>query len=106
VDFNENSRIFADPRSKSRSEGNLKTTLPEITERKNINSAPPLNDIVNIVPYNFTDSAEISPVKMSLPGSVASSENTPTKKQSVGNRLHRKQFSFDLNFFRVTLRSG
>ncbi|KAJ3631114.1 hypothetical protein MTP99_012263 [Tenebrio molitor] len=95
VDFNENSRIFADPRSKSRSEGNLKTTLPEITERKNINSAPPLNDIVNIVPYNFTDSAEISPVKMSLPGSVASSENTPTKKQSghTPKRLIRRSIS-------------
>lgn len=74
IDFNEN-RTFTEPKSKSRPDSSLQTSLPEITERKN-NSAPPLE--LTLVPYK---SPETSP-KIQLPGSVASTETTP-KKLSV-----------------------
>lgn len=83
VDFGKNLPSFAELRSKSRSETNLKNALPEITERKNINSAPPIADLITVVPYSFGEPTNLTATNMSLPGFVASTDSTPTRKLSV-----------------------
>ncbi|XP_015835053.2 uncharacterized protein LOC662572 [Tribolium castaneum] len=87
VDFSEN-RHFSEPRSKSRAEPSLKSSLPEISQRKN-NSAPPLE--LPLVPYK---SPEKTPIKTQLPGSVASTETTPKKLSGQSpRRLSRRNTS-------------
>ncbi|XP_044254779.1 uncharacterized protein LOC123005190 [Tribolium madens] len=87
VDFTEN-RHFSEPRSKSRTEPSIKSSLPEISERKN-NSAPPLE--LPLVPYK---SPEVTPIKSQLPGSVASNETTPKKLSGQSpRRLTRRNTS-------------
>lgn len=83
VDFSQNLPSFSELRSKSRSETNLKSSLPEITERKNINSAPPLADLISVVPYSFGEPTNLTATNMSLPGFVPSTDSTPTRKLSV-----------------------
>lgn len=108
-DILENSRNnFEEQRNKSKSEIDLKTTipnnndpglmLPDINQRKNVNSAPSLNDIINIVPYSFVeisspndDDDDIIMKNTCLPGAILSNNHNNSTMMEQSPKISSKK---------------